>query len=242
MANFIDTITQNPELTNNVKQALGRYLIPALVATLGTGGVAAYIAGSKKRMGESPAARRRRIIRATLLPTLTAALGSAGLIGASIIGKTSPESYFATGKLLDKGNDITEEKVESLVENLSTPSLSDKIFNWGNFFKGTGTTLGGMLGLKAKEKMGDAIMKNFKYNYPYESGIKSLENVPKISISKSPATEKILNSILGRTAKTLNSAVKGAPALAALGIGGAAGYKAVDWVSDLFGVFGDEKK
>ena len=115
MANFIDTITQNPELTNNVKQALGRYLIPALVATLGTGGVAAYIAGSKKRMGESPAARRRRIIRATLLPTLTAALGSAGLIGASIIGKTSPESYFATGKLLDKGNDITEEKVESLI-------------------------------------------------------------------------------------------------------------------------------
>lgn len=235
MANFIDTITQNPELTNNVKQALGRYLIPALVATLGTGGVAAYIAGSKKRMGESPAARRRRIIRATLLPTLTAALGSAGLIGASIIGKTSPESYFATGKLLGKGQDITEEKVESLVKSLSTPSLSDKIFNWGNFFKGTGTTLGGMLGLKAKDKLEDAFVKNFRYEYPFESGIKSLENVPKISISKSPATEKIVNSILGRTAKTLNSAVKRAPALAALGLGGAAGYKAVDWVSDLFG-------
>lgn len=242
MANFIDTITQNPELTKNVKQALGRYLIPALVATLGTGGVAAYIAGSKKRMGESPAARRRRIIRATLLPMLTAALGSAGLIGASIIGKTSPESYYATGKLLDKGEDITEEKVESLVKSLSTPSLSDKIFNWGNFFKGTGTTLGGMLGLKAKEKVEDAIEKNFKYKYPYESGIKYLENVPKISISKSPATAKILNSILGRTAKTLNSAVKRVPILAALGIGGAASYKAVDWASDLFGVVGDEKK
>lgn len=235
MANFIDTITQNPELTNNVKQALGRYLIPALVATLGTGGVSAYIAGSKKRMGESPAARRRRIIRATLLPTLTAALGSAGLIGASIIGKTSPESYFATDKLLDKGKDITEEKVESLVENLSNPSLSDQIFNWENFFKGTGATLGGMLGLKAKEKMGDAIVKNFGYDYPYKSGIKSLENVPKISISKSPAAEKILNSIIGRTSKTLNSAVKRSPALAALGLGGAAGYKAVDWVSDIFG-------
>lgn len=235
MANFIDTITQNPELTTNVKQALGRYLIPALVATLGTGGAAAYIAGSKKRVGESPAARRRRIIRATLLPTLTAALGSAGLIGSSIIGKTSPESYVATGKLLGKGQDITEEKVESLVKSLSTPSLSDKIFNWGNFFKGTGTTLGGMLGLKAKDKLEDALVKNFKYEYPFESGIKSLENVPKISISKSPATEKIVNSILGRAGKTLNSAVKRAPSLAALGIGGAAGYKAVDWVSDLFG-------
>jgi hypothetical protein len=235
MANFIDTITQNPELTTNVKQALGRYLIPALVATLGTGGAAAYIAGSKKRVGESPAARRRRIIRATLLPTLTAALGSAGLIGSSIIGKTSPESYVATGKLLGKGQDITEEKVESLVKSLSTPSLSDKIFNWGNFFKGTGTTLGGMLGLKAKDKLEDALVKNFKYEYPSESGIKSLENVPKISISKSPATEKIVNSILGRAGKTLNSAVKRAPSLAALGIGGAAGYKAVDWVSDLFG-------
>lgn len=235
MANFIDTITQNPELTTNVKQALGRYLIPALVATLGTAGVAAYIAGSKKRMGESPAARRRRIIRATLLPTLTAALGSAGLIGASIIGKTSPESYFATGKLLDKGQDIIEEKVESLVKNLSTPSLSDKIFNWGNLFKGTGITLGGMLGSKAKEKIGDTIVKNFGYEYPLKSGIKSLENVPKISISKSPATEKIVNSILGRTGKTLNSVVKRAPALAALGLGGTAGYKAVDWVSDLFG-------
>jgi hypothetical protein len=235
MANFIDTITQNPELTTNVKQALGRYLIPALVATLGTGGAAAYIAGSKKRVGESPAARRRRIIRATLLPTLTAALGSAGLIGSSIIGKTSPESYVATGKLLGKGQDITEEKVESLVKSLSTPSLSDKIFNWGNFFKGTGTTLGGMLGLKAKDKLEDALVKNFRYEYPFESGIKSLENVPKISISKSPATEKIVNSILGRAGKTLSSAVKRAPSLAALGIGGAAGYKAVDWVSDLFG-------
>lgn len=235
MANFIDTITQNPELTTNVKQALGRYLIPALVATLGTGGVAAYTAGSKKRVGESPAARRRRIIRATLLPTLTAALGSAGLIGASIIGKTSPESYVATGKLLDKGKDITGEKVESLVKNLSSPSLSEQIFNWGNFFKGTGTTLGGMLGLKAKEKLEDAFVKNFKYEYPFAEGSKFLENVPKISISKSPATEKIVNSILGRAGKTLNSAVKRAPSLAALGIGGAAGYKAVDWVSDLLG-------
>lgn len=235
MANFIDTITQNPELTANVKQALGRYLIPALVATLGTGGVAAYIAGSKKRVGESPAARRRRIIRATLLPTLTAALGSAGLIGASILSKTSPESYVATGKLLDEGRYVTKGGVESVIKNLNKPSLSEQIFNRDNLFKGTGATFGGIFGLKAKDSLADTIYKNFEFEYPLKSGIKSLENVPKISISKSPATEKIVNSILGRTGKALNSAVKRVPALAALGIGGTAGYKAMDWVSNLFG-------
>lgn len=235
MANFIDTITQNPELTTNVKQALGRYLIPALVATLGTGGVAAYIAGSKKRVGESPAARRRRIIRATLLPALTAALGSAGLIGASILSKTSPESYVATGKLLDEGRYVTKGSVESVIKNLNKPSLSEQIFNRDNLFKGTGATLGGIFGLKAKASLADTIYKNFEFEYPLKSGIKSLENVPKISISKSPATEKIVNSILGRTGKALNSTVKRVPALAALGIGGTAGYKAMDWVSNLFG-------
>lgn len=232
MANFIDTISQNPELSNNIKQALGRYLVPALVATLGTGGVAAYMAGSKKRMGESPSARRRRIIRATLLPTLTAALGSAGLIGASILGKTSPESYAATGKLLDKGKDITGEKVETLAKDLSTPSLSDQIFNGENFFKSLGATLGGMFGLKSNEKLGDLIVKNFDRHYPFAAGSKFLEDVPKISISKSPTTAKILNSILGRSGKMLNFAIKKAPPLAALGIGGTAGYKAVDWITD----------
>lgn len=235
MANFIDTITQNPELTTNVKQALGRYLIPALIATLGTGGVASYIAGSKKRVGESPAARRRRIIRATLLPTLTAALGSAGLIGASILSKTSPESYVATGKLLDEGRYVTKGSVESVIKNLNKPSLSEQIFNRDNLFKGTGVTLGGIFGLKAKDSLADTIYKNFEFEYPLKSGIKSLENVPKISISKSPATEKIVNSILGRTGKALNSTVKRVPVLAALGIGGTAGYKAMDWVSNLFG-------
>lgn len=235
MANFIDTIMQNPELATNAKQALGRYLIPALVATLGTGGVAAYIAGSKERVGESPAARRRRIIRATLLPTLTAALGSAGLIGASILSKTSPESYVATGKLLDEGRYVTKGSVESVIKNLNKPSLSEQIFNRDNLFKGTGATLGGIFALKAKNSLTDTIYKNFEFEYPLKSGIKSLDNVPKISISKSPAAEKIVNSILGRTGKALNSTVKRVPALAALGIGGTAGYKAMDWVSNLFG-------
>lgn len=118
MANFIDTVIKNPILIENAKEALSRYWIPALVATLGTGGVAAYIAGNKKRVGESPSARRKRIIRSTLLPTLAAALGSAGLIGASALWNTDADSYVGTGKVIDENpfSEVTKAAIREITK------------------------------------------------------------------------------------------------------------------------------
>ncbi len=126
MANFIDTVIKNPILIENSKEALSRYWIPALVATLGTGGVAAYMAGNKKRVGESPSARRKRIIRSTLLPTLAAALGSAGLIGASALWNTDADSYVGTGKKIDEGKEeVTKEDVREATKP-PEPTFAEK--------------------------------------------------------------------------------------------------------------------
>lgn len=127
MANFIDTIIKNPILIDNAKEALSRYWIPALVATLGTGGLAAYMAGNKKRIGESPSARRKRIIRSTLLPTLAAALGSTGLIGASALWNTDADSYVGTGKKIDEGKEeVTKEDVREATKP-PEPNLVDTV-------------------------------------------------------------------------------------------------------------------
>lgn len=126
MNHFINTVTKNPILIDNAKEALSRYWIPALVATLGTGGVAAYMAGNKKRVGESPSARRKRIIRSTLLPTLAAALGSAGLIGASALWNTDADSYVGTGKKIDEGKEeITKRDVRKALKP-PEPTFAEK--------------------------------------------------------------------------------------------------------------------
>lgn len=158
MANFIDTVIKNPILIENAKEALSRYWIPALVATLGTGGVAAYMAGNKKRVGESPSARRKRIIRSTLLPTLATALGSAGLIGASALWNTDADSYVGTGKKIDEGmKELTKEDVreatkppeptliDTVIDKYVTPDSPQEVVT-GTL--GSGLTL---LGMKAGE-------------------------------------------------------------------------------------------
>lgn len=154
MANFIDTVIKNPILIENAKEALSRYWIPALVATLGTGGVAAYMAGNKKRVGESPSARRKRIIRSTLLPTLATALGSAGLIGASALWNTDADSYVGTGKKIDEGNEVVTKEdviestkppeptlVDTVIDKYVTPSSLQEAVT-GTL--GSGVTLAGM--------------------------------------------------------------------------------------------------
>lgn len=154
MANFIDTVIKNPILIENAKEALSRYWIPALVATLGTGGIAAYMAGNKKRIGESPSARRKRIIRSTLLPTLATALGSAGLIGASALWNTDADSYVGTGKKIDEGNEVVTKEdviestkppeptlVDTVIDKYVTPSSLQEAVT-GTL--GSGVTLAGM--------------------------------------------------------------------------------------------------
>lgn len=133
MPSFIDVVTKNPALAESFKASTNKYLVPAILATLGTGAISYRIAGSKKRIGESDSARRRRIIRATLLPTLAAAVGSTALIGANTLLNTDSNSFKLTRDILpdrEKNNadinaPITKEDLANLNAKQNKPSAID---------------------------------------------------------------------------------------------------------------------
>lgn len=137
MPSFIDVVTKNPALAESFKESTNKYLVPAILATLGTGAISYGIAGSKKRIGESDSARRRRIIRATLLPTLAAAVGSTALIGANTLLNTDANSFKLTRDILtdrEKNNadinaPITKEDLANLNAKQNKPSIYDTIMN-----------------------------------------------------------------------------------------------------------------
>lgn len=154
MPSFIDVVTKNPALAESFKESTNKYLVPAILATLGTGAISYGIAGSKKRIGESDSARRRRIIRATLLPTLAAAVGSTALIGANTLLNTDANSFKLTRDILtdrEKNNadinaPITKEDLANLNAKQNKPSIFDTAM------KGLANTLpmpniGGMKGV-----------------------------------------------------------------------------------------------
>lgn len=154
MPSFIDVVTKNPALAESFKESTNKYLVPAILATLGTGAISYGIAGSKKRIGESDSARRRRIIRATLLPTLAAAVGSTALIGANTLLNTDSNSFKLTRDILtdrEKNNadinaPITKEDLANLNAKQNKPSIFDAAM------KGLSNTLpmpniGGMKGV-----------------------------------------------------------------------------------------------
>lgn len=233
MPNLLETVINNPEFRANGKQALSRYLIPALVATIGTGGIAAYIAGSKRRVGESPSARRKRIIRSTLLPTLAAALGSAGLIGASTLWNTSPESFTATEKLLENNKPVNYDDVADTVKDMNDPGMLDSLIpTWGTVLSGGGGALAG-------ERVGAYVSNRFNLKNPFEKSspnVISKLKVPSFIADKSPRTAEKLTNLLTKvkayapksTDKVINGLVRRSPSLAVAGIGGLTGIRLWD--------------
>ena len=166
MPSFIDVVTKNPALAESFKESTNKYLVPAILATLGTGAISYGIAGSKKRIGESDSARRRRIIRATVLPTLAAALGSTALIGANTLLNTDSNSFKLTRDILtdrEKNNadinaPITKEDLASLDAKQNEKSTRDKVMDalrnalpsiGGGAVRNVSTLAGGIVGAKA---------------------------------------------------------------------------------------------
>lgn len=166
MPSFIDVVTKNPALAESFKESTNKYLVPAILATLGTGAISYGIAGSKKRIGESDSARRRRIIRATLLPTLAAAVGSTALIGANTLLNTDSNSFKLTRDILtdrEKNNadinaPITKEDLARLSAEQNKKSIRDTLTDsvlsvfpslGGGVVRNTSAILGGIAGARA---------------------------------------------------------------------------------------------
>lgn len=131
MPSFIDVVTKNPALAESFKESTNKYLVPAILATLGTGAISYGIAGSKKRIGESDSARRRRIIRATLLPTLAAAVGSTALIGANTLLNTDANSFKLTRDILtDREKNNADINAPITKEDLANLNAKQNKKNW----------------------------------------------------------------------------------------------------------------
>lgn len=131
MPSFIDVVTKNPALAESFKESTNKYLVPAILATLGTGAISYGIAGSKKRIGESDSARRRRIIRATLLPTLAAAVGSTALIGANTLLNTDANSFKLTRDILtDREKNNADINAPITKEDLANLNAKQNEKNW----------------------------------------------------------------------------------------------------------------
>lgn len=176
MPSFIDVVTKNPALAESFKESTNKYLVPAILATLGTGAISYGIAGSKKRIGESDSARRRRIIRATLLPTLAAAVGSTALIGANTLLNTDSNSFKLTRDILtdrEKNNadinaPITKEDLANLNTKQNDPGIYSKAMDAMKMYlipniNGTGARVtSGLVGSYAGAKGMPALINAFR--------------------------------------------------------------------------------
>ncbi len=176
MPSFIDVVTKNPALAESFKASTNKYLVPAILATLGTGAISYGIAGSKKRIGESDSARRRRIIRATLLPTLAAAVGSTALIGANTLLNTDSNSFKLTRDILtdrEKNNadinaPITKEDLANLNAKQNDPGIYAKAMDAIKTYlmpniNGTGVRVAsGLAGSYAGAKSAPALVNAFR--------------------------------------------------------------------------------
>lgn len=72
---FID----NSDFTHQLKSITSKYWPAALAATVAAGGLGGLLASNSKPINETPRQRRRRILRAILLPALSTAGGAAAL-------------------------------------------------------------------------------------------------------------------------------------------------------------------
>lgn len=83
---FID----NSDFTHQLKSITSKYWPAAIAATVAAGGLGGLLASDSKPINETPRQRRRRIMRAILLPALSTAGGAAALgLGAAAYNMTN---------------------------------------------------------------------------------------------------------------------------------------------------------
>ena len=85
MAKDFTELLTSDEFKNSLKNTAKDLAIPAIIATLGSGAVGSYLESKKEKDNESKSERRKRILKAALLPALTAATASAAFGGAKAL-------------------------------------------------------------------------------------------------------------------------------------------------------------
>ena len=119
---FID----NSDFTHQLKSITSKYWPAAIAATVAAGGLGGLLASSSKPINETPRQRRRRIMRAILLPALSTAGGAAALgLGAAAYNmKNLRNSDPNFAQKIEKAQEILDNRTENRNRAVATGVLS----------------------------------------------------------------------------------------------------------------------
>ena len=119
---FID----NSDFTHQLKSITSKYWPAALAATVAAGGLGGLLASNSKPINETPRQRRRRILRAILLPALSTAGGAAALgLGAAAYNmKNLRNSDPNFEQKIEKAQEILDNRIENRNRAVATGALS----------------------------------------------------------------------------------------------------------------------
>lgn len=119
---FID----NSDFTHQLKSITSKYWPAALAATVAAGGLGGLLASNSKPINETPRQRRRRILRAILLPALSTAGGAAALgLGAAAYNmKNLRNSDPNFAQKAEKAQEILDNRTENRNRAFVTGGLS----------------------------------------------------------------------------------------------------------------------
>lgn len=119
---FID----NSDFTHQLKSITSKYWPAALAATVAAGGLGGLLASNSKPINETPRQRRRRILRAILLPALSTAGGAAalGLGAAAYSMKNLRNSDPDFAQKIEKAQEILDNRTENRNRAIATGVLS----------------------------------------------------------------------------------------------------------------------
>lgn len=119
---FID----NSDFTHQLKSITSKYWPAAIAATVAAGGLGGLLASKSKPINETPRQRRRRIMRAILLPALSTAGGAAALgLGAAAYNMTNlrnSDPDFA--QKVEEAQEILDNRTENRNRAVATGVLS----------------------------------------------------------------------------------------------------------------------
>lgn len=113
----VSDLFTSEEFKNKITDIAKSYALPTLIASAGTGALGAYLASRNEIQHESPKARRKRILRSALFPSLTS------LAIAGSIGTINALSGIDTDKEIDDPNSFNpgEAIFDTVVQNASIP-------------------------------------------------------------------------------------------------------------------------
>lgn len=124
-------IFKSDKFKNSMSEMASKYALPALLATVGTGALGGVLSASNKIDFESPAARRKRILRSALFPALT----TAGALAA--FGGTKLLSDINTSEIDKATIGETDNIVDKFIKNHGLVPLGAVLG-----FTGSGTEIG----------------------------------------------------------------------------------------------------